>query len=328
MDLLQVQRHFCQFPSRTTPSSYLQIPKYARAYATAPGGKKSFVRDKVHCNIGTIGHVDHGKTTLTAAITKVLAGKKLAQFTSYEQIDKAPEEKNRGITINACHLEYATETRHYAHTDCPGHADYIKEVRSFGLIDLTSFIQNMITGTSQMDGAILVVAATDGTMPQTREHLLLAKQIGVPYIVVYINKVDVADTEMVELVEMEIRELMNEMGFDGDKIPVIKGSALCALEGKEPNIGKGKINHPFASTCTGSALVTQFVPVSCVYSIPGRGTVVTGKMERGKLKKGLEVEVLGYGKSLKSTVTGEWSMFNRVLQHLGQGMMEHLHLGL
>ncbi|CAG0906442.1 unnamed protein product, partial [Cyprideis torosa] len=197
--------------------------------------KKSFVRDKIHCNIGTIGHVDHGKTTLTAAITKVLAEKRLAQFKSYEQIDKAPEEKNRGITINACRLEYATENRHYTHVDCPGHADYIK---------------NMITGTSLMDGAILVVAATDGPMPQTREHLLLAKQIEVPYIVVYINKVDAADAEMVELVEMVVRELMNEM------------------------------------------------------DIPGRGTVVTGRMERGKLKKGLEVEILGYGKSLKSTVAG------------------------
>jgi len=283
------------------------LPTYSpyRTYAE----KKVFERTKPHCNVGTIGHVDHGKTTLTAAITKVLAEKKLAAAKKYADIDNAPEEKARGITINVAHIEYQTENRHYGHTDCPGHADYIK---------------NMITGAAQMDGAILVVAATDGVMPQTREHLLLAKQIGVKHIVVFINKVDAADKEMVELVEMEIRELMTEMGFDGDNAPIVTGSALCALEGKEPTIGteailklmdevdkhiptpERELDKPF------------LLPVEHVYSIPGRGTVVTGRLERGVLKKGTECEFVGYNKVLKSTVTGV-EMFHQILEEAQAG---------
>nr|XP_012225069.1 PREDICTED: elongation factor Tu, mitochondrial-like [Linepithema humile] len=271
--------------------------------------KKVFSRDKPHCNVGTIGHVDHGKTTLTAAITKVLSEKELATAKGYNEIDNAPEEKARGITINVAHIEYQTENRHYGHTDCPGHADYIK---------------NMITGTAQMDGAILVVAATDGTMPQTREHLLLAKQIGIDHIVVFINKVDAADSEMVELVEMEIRELLSEMGYNGDDVPIVKGSALCALEGKNPEIGaeaimklleevdkhipqpQRELDKPF------------LLPVENVYSIPGRGTVVTGRLERGKLKKGTECEFIGYNKVFKSTVTGI-EMFHQILEEAHAG---------
>jgi len=262
-----------------------------------------FERNKPHCNVGTIGHVDHGKTTLTAAITKVLSDKKLAKAKSYAQIDNAPEEQKRGITINAAHLEYQTEARHYGHTDCPGHADYIK---------------NMITGTAQMDGAILVVAATDGAMPQTREHLLLAKQIGIDHIVVFINKVDAADTEMVELVEMEIRELMTEMGYNGDEIPVVKGSALCALEGKNPEIGANAVIKMleevdrYIPTPVRDLDKPFLLPVEGTYSIPGRGTVVTGRLERGILKKGQEVEFVGFGKSYKSIVTGI-EMFHQIL---------------
>lgn len=257
--------------------------------------KVVFKRDKPHCNVGTIGHVDHGKTTLTAAITKVLADQDqdLAESKKYADIDNAPEEKARGITINVAHIEYQTENRHYGHTDCPGHADYIK---------------NMITGTAQMDGAILVVAATDGAMPQTREHLLLAKQIGVNHIVVFINKVDAADQEMVDLVEMEIRELMSEMGFDGDNVPVIKGSALCALEGKSPEIGAEAVKKlleevdKYVPTPTRDLDKPFLLPVESVHSIPGRGTVVTGRMERGTLKKGQECEFVGYNK-VRSTST-------------------------
>lgn len=265
--------------------------------------KQVFERNKPHCNVGTIGHVDHGKTTLTAAITKVLADANLAQKKGYAEIDNAPEEKARGITINVAHIEYQTEKRHYGHTDCPGHADYIK---------------NMITGTAQMDGAILVVAATDGVMPQTREHLLLSKQIGVEHIVVFINKVDAADEEMVELVEMEIRELMTEMGYDGEKIPVIKGSALNALEGKSPEIGSEAIIKllnevdSFIPTPIRDLDKPFLLPVEAVYSIPGRGTVVSGRLERGILKKGSECEFIGFGKTLKSTVTGI-EMFHKIL---------------
>lgn len=271
--------------------------------------KKVFERTKPHCNVGTIGHVDHGKTTLTAAITKVLSDQKLASAKKYADIDNAPEEKARGITINVAHIEYQTEARHYSHTDCPGHADYIK---------------NMITGTAQMDGAILVVAATDGVMPQTREHLLLAKQIGVPHIVVFINKVDAADSEMVDLVEMEIRELMTEMGFDGDAIPVIHGSALCALEGKNPEIGSEAIMKLLAEVDKHIPTPVReldkpfMLPVEHVYSIPGRGTVVTGRLERGVLKKGNEVEFVGYNKVLKSTVTGV-EMFHQILEEAQAG---------
>lgn len=280
----------------------------ARMYA-APKEKKTFQRIKPHCNIGTIGHVDHGKTTLTAAITKVLSSKKMAKMKQYADIDNAPEEKARGITINVAHVEYETEARHYSHTDCPGHADYIK---------------NMITGTNQMDGAILVVAATDGAMPQTREHLLLAKQIGIDHVIVFINKVDAADSEMVELVEMEIRELLTEMGFDGDNLPVIKGSALCALEGKEPEIGEKAIETLLNEV---DKYVPQpvrdldkpfMLPVEHVYSIPGRGTVVTGRLERGVIKKGNECEFVGYNKTIKSTITGI-EMFHKILDEAQAG---------
>lgn len=249
--------------------------------------KKVFQRTKPHCNVGTIGHVDHGKTTLTAAITRVLSDIDLAEKKQYNEIDNAPEEKARGITINVTHVEYSTESRHYGHTDCPGHADYIK---------------NMITGTAQMDGAILVVAATDGAMPQTREHLLLAKQIGVNHIVVFINKVDAADQEMVDLVEMEIRELMTEMGYDGDNVPIVKGSALSALEGKNPEIGSNAVLQLLKEVDSHVPTPVRelekpfLLPVENVYSIPGRGTVVTGRLERGVLKKGAECEFVGYSK--------------------------------
>lgn len=275
----------------------------------APTEKKVFQRDKPHCNIGTIGHVDHGKTTLTAAITTVLSEKAMAKAKRYDEIDNAPEEKARGITINVAHVEYMTENRHYGHTDCPGHADYIK---------------NMITGTAQMDGAILVVAATDGAMPQTREHLLLAKQIGVEHIVVFINKVDAADQEMVELVEMEIRELMSQIGYDGDNVPFIAGSALCALEGRNPEIGVNAIQK--LMTAVDSYIPTPvreldkpfLMPVENVYSIPGRGTVVTGRLERGIVKKGMECEFVGYSKSIKTTITGI-EMFHQILEESQAG---------
>ncbi|CAG9761095.1 unnamed protein product [Ceutorhynchus assimilis] len=271
--------------------------------------KKVFERNKPHCNVGTIGHVDHGKTTLTAAITKVLADSKLAKARGYADIDNAPEEKARGITINVAHIEYQTEKRHYGHTDCPGHADYIK---------------NMITGAAQMDGAILVVAATDGVMPQTREHLLLAKQIGVTDLVVFINKVDTADKEMVELVEMEIRELLTEMGFDGDSVPIICGSALCALEGKDPEIGKNAILKLLEAVDVHIPTPVReldkpfLLPVEHTYSIPGRGTVVTGRLERGVVKKGADCEFVGFSKVLKSTVTGV-EMFHQILEEAQAG---------
>ncbi|XP_045491695.1 elongation factor Tu, mitochondrial [Colias croceus] len=271
--------------------------------------KQVFERTKPHCNVGTIGHVDHGKTTLTAAITKVLSDRNLAQSKGYSDIDNAPEEKARGITINVAHVEYQTEQRHYGHTDCPGHADYIK---------------NMITGTAQMDGAILVVAATDGVMPQTREHLLLAKQIGIQHVVVFINKVDAADQEMVELVEMEIRELMTEMGYDGDKVPVIKGSALCALEGKSPEMGADAISKlleevdAFIPTPVRELDKPFLMPVESVHSIPGRGTVITGRLHRGVLKKGTECEIVGHGKIMKTTVTGV-EMFHKTLDEAQAG---------
>ncbi|XP_026472469.1 elongation factor Tu, mitochondrial [Ctenocephalides felis] len=292
----------CKYPV----SSILCISPHRRSYATE---KKVFLRDKPHCNVGTIGHVDHGKTTLTAAITKVLADRDMAESKGYAEIDNAPEERARGITINVAHIEYQTENRHYGHTDCPGHADYIK---------------NMITGTAQMDGAILVVAATDGAMPQTREHLLLAKQIGVNHICVFINKVDAADQEMVDLVEMEIRELMNEMGYDGDNVPVVKGSALCALEGKSPEIGADAIMKLLAEvdryipTPVRDLDKPFLLPVENVYSIQGRGTVVTGRLERGVLKKGAECEFVGHNKVLKSTVTGV-EMFHQILEEAQAG---------
>merc|ERR1719510_148462 len=253
--------------------------------------KEVFKRDKPHLNIGTIGHVDHGKTTLTAAITKVLAEKKLATYKDYASIDAAPEERNRGITINVAHLEYETENRHYAHTDCPGHADFIK---------------NMITGASQMDGCILVVGATDGCMPQTKEHVLLVKQLGVKHLVVFVNKCDAADEEMIELVEMEVRELLSEMGFNGDEVPVIKGSALAALEDKTPEIGRDTIVELMATVDKELPDPVRdldkpfLLPVESVYSITGRGTVVTGRVTHGAIKTGQEVELLGFGKSAKA----------------------------
>ncbi|XP_047351844.1 elongation factor Tu, mitochondrial-like [Vespa velutina] len=271
--------------------------------------KKIFNRDKPHCNVGTIGHVDHGKTTLTAAITKVLSEKQLATAKGYSEIDNAPEEKARGITINVAHIEYQTEKRHYGHTDCPGHADYIK---------------NMITGTAQMDGAILVVAATDGTMPQTKEHLILAKQIGIEHIIIFINKIDAADAEMVELVEMEIRELLTEMGFDGEKIPVVKGSALCALEGKNPEIGSQAILKLLDAIDNNVPTPVRdldkpfLLPVETIYSIPGRGTVVTGRLERGKIKKGMDCEFIGYNKTIKTVITGI-EMFHQILEEAHAG---------
>ena len=267
-------------------------------------GKEKFDRSKPHVNIGTIGHVDHGKTTLTAAITKVLSEAGGADVMDYDQIDKAPEEKARGITISTAHVEYETANRHYAHVDCPGHADYVK---------------NMITGAAQMDGAILVVSAADGPMPQTREHILLARQVGVPYLVVFLNKVDqVDDEELLELVEMEVRELLSSYDFPGDDIPIIKGSALAALEGKNDNIGKEKINELMAAV---DSYIPQperdldkpfLMPVEDVFSISGRGTVVTGRVEKGVVKVGEEIEIVGLKDTEKTTCTGV-EMFRKLL---------------
>lgn len=266
--------------------------------------KEKFERNKPHCNIGTIGHVDHGKTTLTAAITKVLSETGGASFTDYDQIDNAPEEKARGITISTTHVEYETAGRHYAHVDCPGHADYVK---------------NMITGAAQMDGAILVVSGTDGVMPQTREHILLSRQVGVPALVVFINKVDmVDDEEMLELVEVEVRDLLSSYQFPGDEIPVIRGSALCALEGKNDEIGKNAILKLMESV---DSYIPQpqrpkdrtfLMPIEDVFSIPGRGTVVTGRVEQGIIKQGDEVEIVGLKETTKTTVTGV-EMFRKLL---------------
>jgi elongation factor Tu len=266
--------------------------------------KEKFNRDKPHCNIGTIGHVDHGKTSLTAAITKVLAETGGATFTAYDQIDKAPEERARGITISTAHVEYQTQNRHYAHVDCPGHADYVK---------------NMITGAAQMDGGILVVSAADGPMPQTREHILLARQVGVPALVVFMNKVDmVDDPELLDLVEMEVRELLSSYQFPGDEIPIIRGSALCALEGTKPEIGHDAILKLMAAV---DSYIPQpdrpkdqpfLMPIEDVFSISGRGTVVTGRIERGIVKVGEEVEIVGIRDTQKTTVTGV-EMFRKLL---------------
>ena len=267
-------------------------------------GKEKFNRDKPHCNIGTIGHVDHGKTSLTAAITKVLAETGGATFTAYDQIDKAPEERARGITINTAHVEYQTKARHYAHVDCPGHADYVK---------------NMITGAAQMDGAILVVSAADGPMPQTREHILLARQVGVPALVVFMNKCDmVDDPELLDLVEMEVRELLSSYQFPGDDIPIIRGSALCALEGKSPELGREAVLKLMEAV---DSYIPQperpkdlpfLMPIEDVFSISGRGTVVTGRVERGIVKVGEEVEIVGLRDTQKTTVTGI-EMFRKLL---------------
>ena len=266
--------------------------------------KEKFERTKPHCNIGTIGHVDHGKTTLTAAITKVLAEEGGASFTAYDQIDKAPEERARGITISTAHVEYETANRHYAHVDCPGHADYVK---------------NMITGAAQMDGAILVVSAADGPMPQTREHILLARQVGVPAIVVYMNKVDqVDDPELLELVEMEIRDLLSSYGFPGDEIPIVKGSALAVLEDSDKTIGHDSIVELMKQV---DAYIPEpvrpldqpfLMPIEDVFSISGRGTVVTGRVERGVLHVGDEIEIVGIRPTQKTTCTGI-EMFRKLL---------------
>ena len=275
--------------------------------------KSKFDRSKVHVNIGTIGHVDHGKTTLTAAITTVLAAKGMAEAKAYDNIDSAPEERERGITINTAHVEYQTEKRHYAHVDCPGHADYVK---------------NMITGAAQMDGAILVVAATDGPMPQTREHILLARQVGVPYIVVFMNKMDQADPELADLVEMEIRELLNTYGFPGDDTPIIRGSAVMALQ----NAQAGNVDSDYCKAILelmdavdsyipdpARAVDQPFLmPIEDVFTITGRGTVATGRVERGVLKVGDVVEIVGLGSKLSTTVTGV-EMFRKLLDEAQAG---------
>ena len=266
--------------------------------------KEKFNRNKPHCNIGTIGHVDHGKTTLTAAITKVLAEAGGAKFVAYDQIDKAPEEKERGITIATAHVEYESDKRHYAHVDCPGHADYVK---------------NMITGAAQMDGAILVVNAADGPMPQTREHILLARQVGVPAIVVFLNKVDqVDDKEMIDLVEEEIKDLLTSYKFPGDKTPIIKGSALAAVEGKDEAIGKNAIMELMKAVDEHIPQPDRpkdkpfLMPVEDVFSISGRGTVVTGRVEQGVVKTGEEIEIVGIRDTKKSVCTGV-EMFRKIL---------------
>ena len=268
--------------------------------------KKKFVRNKPHCNIGTIGHVDHGKTTLTAAITKVLSEKGGAEFVAYDQIDKAPEEKERGITIATTHVEYETDKRHYAHVDCPGHADYVK---------------NMITGAAQMDGAILVVSATDGPMPQTREHILLARQVGVPAIVVYLNKIDqVKDKELVDIVVEEIRELLTSYKFPGDKIPIIKGSALNAVEGKDEATGKNSIAELMKAIDEHIPQPTRpkdkpfLMPVEDIFTISGRGTVATGRVEQGVVKTGDELEIVGIRDTKKTVCTGV-EMFRKILDN-------------
>jgi elongation factor Tu len=270
--------------------------------------KKKFERNKPHVNIGTIGHIDHGKTTLTAAITKVLADKGLADFTPFDQIDKAPEEKERGITIAIAHVEYQTENRHYAHVDCPGHADYIK---------------NMITGAAQMDGAILVVSAADGPMPQTREHVLLARQVGVPYIVVFLNKSDmVDDPELLDLVELEVRELLSSYEFPGDEVPVIVGSALKALEGDPDSVAKIEelmaACDQYVPEPTRDTDKPFLMPVEDVFSITGRGTVVTGRVERGRLAKMSEIEIVGLRDSRK-TIATDLEMFRKLLDEVEAG---------
>ncbi|ESK87877.1 elongation factor tu [Moniliophthora roreri MCA 2997] len=306
----------CKAASRSFVS--VSFPRFSVAKFSLPlsvtfgsrRGYASYNRTKPHMNIGTIGHVDHGKTTLTAAITKVLAEKGGATFTDYAQIDKAPEEKARGITINSSHVEYETDTRHYGHIDCPGHADYIK---------------NMITGAAQMDGAIIVVSATDGQMPQTREHLLLARQVGIKKLVVFINKVDmISDKEMLELVDMEMRDLLSTYNFDGENTPIVMGSALAALEDRDPEIGVQKIQELVDACDAWLELPARdldkpfLMAIEDVYSISGRGTVVTGRVERGTATKGSEVEILGLGDSIKTTMTGV-EMFHKELERAEAG---------
>ncbi|KAF8912726.1 P-loop containing nucleoside triphosphate hydrolase protein [Gymnopilus junonius] len=298
----------------TLVSSYArqrtQTPLAAWSAVAKRGYAEVFSRKKPHMNIGTIGHVDHGKTTLTAAITKVLSAQGGAKFTDYNQIDKAPEEKARGITINSSHVEYETSNRHYGHIDCPGHADYIK---------------NMITGAAQMDGAIIVVSATDGQMPQTREHLLLARQVGIKRLVVFINKVDqISDPEMLELVEMEMRELLSAYEFDGENTPIVMGSALAALEGRDDKVGLEKIVELTKACDEWLELPARdlekpfLMPIEDVFSISGRGTVATGRVERGIANKGTDVEIVGFGSDLKTTLTGI-EMFHKELDRAEAG---------
>ena len=295
-------------------SIFVSIPNHRLAgsarFSEAPMAKEKFERNKPHVNIGTIGHVDHGKTTLTAAITKVLAEAGGAEFLAYDQIDKAPEEKARGITISTAHVEYETEARHYAHVDCPGHADYIK---------------NMITGAAQMDGAILVVAASDGPMPQTKEHVLLARQVNVPHIVVFLNKVDLLDDEeLLELVEMEVQELLSEYDFPGDDTPIIRGSALKALEGDTSEIGIPAVMKLMAAVDTFIPTPERdidkpfLMPVEDVFTITGRGTVATGRVERGRVNSGDTVEIVGIRDTTKTTVTGV-EMFRKILDYAEAG---------
>lgn len=301
-----------RLPSRALSRNFLGHRSLVRNFSsTLRISAAAFDRKKPHLNVGTIGHVDHGKTTLTAAITKTLAKNGGADFLDYAAIDKAPEERARGITISTAHVEYETANRHYSHVDCPGHADYIK---------------NMITGAAQMDGAIIVVAATDGQMPQTREHLLLARQVGVQHIVVFVNKVDTMDDpEMLELVEMEMRELLTQYGFDGDNVPVIMGSALCALEDRQPEIGEQAIMKlleavdEYIPTPKRDLEKPFLMPVEDIFSISGRGTVVTGRVERGNLKKGEEIEIVGHNTTpIKTIVTGI-EMFRKELDQAMAG---------
>ncbi|KAJ3750290.1 elongation factor Tu [Lentinula detonsa] len=308
----------CRAAPAVFASSSSILPRFSISRAARPavnfvarrGYAEIYNRTKPHMNVGTIGHVDHGKTTLTAAITKVLAETGGATFTDYAQIDKAPEEKARGITINSSHVEYETDTRHYGHIDCPGHADYIK---------------NMITGAAQMDGAIIVVSATDGQMPQTREHLLLARQVGIRKLVVFINKVDmINDPEMLELVDMEIRDLLSTYNFDGENTPIVMGSALAALEGRDKEIGVDKILELVKACDAWLDLPARdldkpfLMPIEDVFSISGRGTVATGRVERGTALKGKEVEILGLGSSFKTTLTGI-EMFHKELERAEAG---------
>jgi elongation factor Tu len=306
---LGLHRHSKGFIKSASVLGNLSCFNYATKTAPLPpGAKRAYVRDKPHMNIGTIGHVDHGKTTLTAAITKVLANRKQATFRTYAEIDSAPEEQRRGITINAATVDYSTENRHYAHTDCPGHADYIK---------------NMITGANQMECAVLVVAATDGTMPQTKEHMLLAKQIGIQNMVVFINKADVADAEMLELVELEIREVLTSYGFDGENTPIVCGSALCALEGRDPEIGEKKVQELLERIDSipmppRHKDLPFYLPIEQCHQITGRGTVATGRVERGVLKVNEQVEIMGYNKQFKTTATG-LEMFRQSLDKTEPG---------
>ncbi|KAK9463852.1 elongation factor Tu GTP binding domain-containing protein [Lipomyces oligophaga] len=290
-------RLFARGLVRSAVSAAVRVESCMTVRVSPVRGMATFVRDKPHVNVGTIGHVDHGKTTLTAAITKVQASRGNADFKDYSAIDRAPEERARGITISSAHVEYSTDKRHYSHVDCPGHADYIK---------------NMITGAAQMDGAIIVVAASDGSMPQTREHIMLARQVGVQDLVVFVNKVDaLEDPEMLELVEMEMRDLLSTYGYDGDNIPVIMGSALCALQGTRPEIGEQKIIELLDAidehipTPQRDLEQPFLLPIEDTFSISGRGTVVTGRVERGTLSKGEEVEIVGLqDQPIKTTATG------------------------